>query len=338
MAIRALLVGLGFMGSRWAKLLQASPDFDLTAYVKAEPTKFQEKLNLEGTPGFRTATEALERVEVDCAIIATPAFTHHEVCLEVFEKGVPALLEKPIETDWAKARAIVVEAKKRDLLLVIDQNMRYTSPIRTLRRLAQNCELGTPGFATVIHYRNRKGAGTYARYMPHAMLLDMSIHHIDALRFVLGSDAAAVIARTWNPSWSDYSSHANVDLLIEFRNGARATYSGSNAARGAAVHVLGDWRIECEHGGIYLDGNCASPELYCVPDGMPPALRVSRDFDPLPAENQALLLMYFKDCLQSGCASESSGEDNLKSLAIAMAAIASADRRQRVEIAEFLEG
>jgi predicted dehydrogenase len=325
------------MGAQWARVLHDSPDFETVAYVDPREDRRESvrlALGIERFNGFRSLAEALGEIETDVAIIATPAFMHYDACLAALERDMPVIVEKPIETDWGKAREIVAEAARRRLPLLVDQNYRYTAPLRTMRRVLCEGGLGLPGFAAVTHYRNRKGAGTYQQDMPDPMLLDMSTHHIDTMRYLFGRRAVSVLAHSWNPFWSDYAGDANVDALIEFEGDLWVTYSGSNAARGISIHPFANWRIECENGGLYLESHGYDLNLYRVPAGSPPKHRECIAFDAMPVENQAYVLQHFKECLETGVTPEISGEDNLDTLAIAMAVIASSARGSRVCVEE----
>jgi predicted dehydrogenase len=339
-ALKTILIGLGTMGTQWAEALNRSAEYETVAFVSPSQERrdrLKEKLALKEFPGFVTVTEALRQVDADLAIVATPAYLHFETCLAALDRGLPVIVEKPLETEWQKAKAIVEEARRKNLLLLVDQNYRSTAPLWTLRRVVQEGELGKPGFATVIHHRNRKGAGTYQQKMPNPTLLDMSIHHLDTMRFVFGHEVVSVIAHSWNPHWSDYAGDANVDLFIEFEDGLWLTYSGSNVSRGITIHPFANWRIECEQGGVYLESIGFNLELSRVPATAQPGYKERIEFDSLPLENQAYVLRHFKECLDSGSEPETSGRDNLKTLAIAMAAIASSERGERVWLKEFLE-
>jgi predicted dehydrogenase len=339
MKIRTMLIGLGYMGSIWAKVLREAPDYETVAYVDSSAERrgvLRDELALETFPGFSSVQDVIRSVAVDAAVIATPAFTHHDVCMEVLAHGLPVLVEKPLETDWAKAQNMVAEAQRRGLLLLVDQNYRWTAPFRTMKRAIQEGGLGAPGFATVIHHRNRPGAGTYQQNMPHPMLLDMSTHHFDCMRYLFGREAVSVQAHFFNPAWSDYAGPANVDLVIEFEQELWVTYSGSNAARGASIHPFGNWRVECEKGGLYLESQGFDLELYRVPLGAAPKYKEVMALDLMPRQNQACLLEEFRDGLRYGREAETSGRDNLRTLAIAMAAIESQQRGQRVPLCEFL--
>jgi len=336
---RATLIGLGYMGAQWARVIHESQDFRTVAYVDPSEDRrrnLRDTLGNEDFRGFANLREALVEVETDVAVVATPAFLHYDTCMAALEHGLPVIVEKPIETDWEKARQIVAEAARRRVMLMVDQNYRYTAPLRTMRRVLDEGGLGRAAFATVTHHRNRKGAGTYQQDMPHPMLLDMSTHHFDTMRFLFGRDAVSVLAHSWNPFWSDYAGDANVDALIELEGDLWVTYSGSNAARGISLHPFANWRIECEKGGLYLDSRGYDLELYKVPAGSPPRHQESVSLDAMPVQNQACILQHFRECLESGREPETSGRDNLKTLAVAMAVIASSTRGSKVCVQEFL--
>jgi predicted dehydrogenase len=328
------------IGSRWAEVLKEHQDFDVVAYVSRSEDRrdrLRESLQLKEFNGFSSFSEALRAVEADLAIVATPSYLHYDGCQEALEHGLSIIVEKPLETDWNKAKAIVAEAARRGRLLMVGQNYRFTAPLRTLKTTLQSGSLGQAGFATVIHHRNRPGAGTYTQQMPNPMLLDMSIHHLDSMRYVFEREALSVLAHSWNPGWSDFVGDANVDALIEFENDLWLTYSGSNVSRGITIPPVGNWRIECGKGGLYLESSGFDLALFQVPLGAEPKYREEIQFCSMPRENQAYLLDHFKDCLQNGTEPETSGQDNLKSLAIAMAAIASNKRGERVYLREFLD-
>jgi predicted dehydrogenase len=334
---RTVLIGLGHMGRKWAEEIHASEQFSLAALVMpnhGRSKSVKAALGLGHIPDFTAVTEALDSVHADVAIVATPAHMHLDAGLQAISRGIATIIEKPLATDWASAVAIVSEAKLRGVPLLVDMNYRYTGPLATLRRIVQSKEMGEPGFATVVHHRNRKGAGTYQQSMRHAMLLDMAIHHLDTMRFVFQAEGVAVTAREWNPPWSDYTADANFDALLEFGSGLRVTYSGSNAARGIAVHPFANWRIECEGGGIYLDSDGGELELYSVPAESPRGFKHVCSFDPIPTENQKRLLQLLHEWLTNGSVPEVTGEDHLKTLALAMAAIRSVEQGRRVLLSE----
>lgn len=59
--------------------------------------------------------------------------------------------------------------------------------------------------AVAVDFRQFSGAdGTAAPHhaLAEPLLVDMSIHHFDLIRTVLGREITAVDLRTWDPSWS----------------------------------------------------------------------------------------------------------------------------------------
>ena len=86
--------------------------------------------------------------------------------------------------------------------------------------------------------------------MDFPLLVDMSIHHFDLIRFVTGLDPERVQGVAWNPPWSNYAGDCSSTVVFEMSNGARVVYSGSWCAKGQFCNWDGNWQIECDKGTL----------------------------------------------------------------------------------------
>jgi len=94
--------------------------------------------------------------------------------------------------------------------------------------------------------------------MDEPLLIDMSIHHLDALRGIVGVEPATVRARSWNPSWSIFTSNSSALVEIVGTRGEQVLYTGSWSSHGTPTTWDGAWQIEGERGGIAWDQNRVS--------------------------------------------------------------------------------
>jgi len=79
--------------------------------------------------------------------------------------------------------------------------------------------------------------------MDYPLLEDMSIHHFDILRFVLGKEALAVRMTSSNPSWSPFKSGAVASGELHFAQEVLVQYFGSWVSRGHRTSWNGTIRL-----------------------------------------------------------------------------------------------
>src|SRR5205807_6201604 len=130
---------------------------------------------------------------------------HATVTRAALEAGRHVLVEKPFTSDLAQARALVALADERELVLMVSQNYRFFPAVREVRRLVSEAPLG-PLHAISIDFRQYSPVGPNGPGAHHAyaqpLLVDMSIHHFDLLRLILGREADSLSWEACNPPWS----------------------------------------------------------------------------------------------------------------------------------------
>jgi predicted dehydrogenase len=215
------------------------------------------------------------------------------------------------------------------------QNRRF---VEGVRRIRETIASGALGELTALHADFFIGAhfGGFREAMDHVLLLDMSIHTLDAARFMAGLDPLAVYCLETNPRGSWYAHGAAANAIFEFANDVVFTYRGSWVAEGATTSWESAWRIIGTAGTLLWDG-ADSFQLKLVADDSG-FLRPLKDavVPPPPHPSQthghASVIADFLDAVESRQPPETAGSDNIKSLAMVFAAIESARTHQRVLI------
>lgn len=98
-------------------------------------------------------------------------------------KGI--LAQKPLSLTLDEAIAARDEAKAAGKVLSVNQNMRYDQSMRVLKELLDRGELGEPVFAQIDMHAIPHWQGFLADY-DRLTLANMSVHHLDVLRFLFG--------------------------------------------------------------------------------------------------------------------------------------------------------
>ena len=175
----------------------------------------------------------------------------------------------------------------------------------------------------------------------------MAIHHFDLMRYLLASNAKQVTAKSWNPGFSSTSGDMSAFVWVEFENGVHVNYTGSFAAPGQDTGWNGRWVITGEKGTIVWNQRDDWGPIRILRQNADLALYQGQQhfFTPLPeqwgdpiwaesigASGHQYDLYHWRACIESGLEPETSGRDNLNTLALALAAVESANSHKTVEI------
>ena len=327
--LRIIQVGMGGWGRDWAKSVVTKDDqVSLVACVDAEPASLalaRKELDLPSDSYFATLAAALEAVDAEAVLITANLPGHVPLALEALRAGKHVLLEKPFAPSLDEARKVVELAEKQERVLMISQNYRFFPAVQAVRDLLRSGSLGEVGAVSVDFRRNtnrapRAGSRQFTLHQP--LLADMSIHHFDLMRVVLGQEPIEVVCRAWNPTWSNFVDPAAAFATIAFDGGAVVSYRGTWVSPGPKTPWAGEWRMECAGGEIAWtsrDNVGASVDRVTV---RPLGKRAHRLALPvLPQIDRAGSLAAFTRAVALGNQPESSGRDNLGSIRLMYAAI-----------------
>jgi predicted dehydrogenase len=257
------------------------------------------------------------------------------VALEAFRQGCHLLGEKPLADSLANARKMVRAAAKVGRTHAVMQNRRYLPEIRVVRELIAAERLGplttlSSDFFIGAHF------GGFREQMSHVLLLDMAIHTFDAARLLCGADPVSVYCKEWNPAGSWYAHGASAVAVFTMSNGVVYTYRGSWCAEGLRTAWESTWHGIGTRGSFRWDGyrDFKAQEVASVAS---PFSNVA-DLAPLPFANATApighggLIAEFVRCVREGRTPETASSDNIKSLAMVLAAIESAEKGREVKV------
>ena len=338
--LRILQVGFGAWGRDWAsRVLPGVPGVELAGGVDPEPTARKLAQEVVGLPASRILArleEGLSTVEPDAVLVTTLLPGHVPVARAALEAGKHVLVEKPFAPSVAEARGLVELAAERGLTLMVSQNYRYFPAVLAVAKLVRDGELGQLHEVS-IDFRKYSavplsGPGVHHTY-EQPLLVDMSIHHFDLLRMILGREPASVTCRTWNPSWSGFAGPPVAVATIDFEEGPVVSYRGSWISAGLTTPWGGEWRMDFELGEVLWttrgDESSLADVVVVRPRGGKPKTRLLRRMGLI---DRWATLAEFASAVRERREPQCSGRDNLGTLAIAAAAVESAARGATVRI------
>jgi predicted dehydrogenase len=315
--MKVIQVGIGGMGNAWLNTVLASPDVQYAAFVEINPSiaaEQAERHKLDRGLIFPSLSEAVAAAraafpsEALGVIDVTPPAFHQTISMTALEAGIPVLSEKPLGNTFEAALAIAQKASETGVLHMVAQNYRYSVPAQTLKRVLDEGELGAVG-SVVVDFFKGPHFGGFREQMPYPLIIDMSIHHFDMLRFFLDDNPVSVYGRSWNPPWSWFKGDASAAVSLQFAGGVVAAYNGSWCSNGTETPWNGHWRFECERGSILLREDV----VYVQRRG---EAAVPVEAVEMPRVAQAYLLHEFYEAVTTGKRPATTAQDNVKSLAI----------------------
>lgn len=351
--MRLIQAGVGGFGVSWLYAVKELDGFHHVALVDPSQAALDSAGEIVGVPPERRFTrleDALAAVEADGFIDVTPAPFHEQTTLAALYAGLPVLVEKPISNTMASAQAMVRTARERKLTLMVTQQFRYNDQPRYLRRLISEGAIGELDHMMVEFQLQGLLAG-WRKEMPHPFLMDMAIHHFDMMRYLTGREAVEVTARSWNPAVSNTRGDMGAFVWIEFAGGIHINYAGCFAAPGTDTGWNGRWSITGARGSLiwnqrddwgpirlyrqYVDLSLYNEQHFFTPLAEPWGEPVWAE--SIGATGHHYDLYHWRACIESGAEPETSGRDNLHTLALTLAAVEAADTGRTVAVPQDLD-
>jgi predicted dehydrogenase len=338
---RIAVVGVGSISRLWLPLLRDRLDVDVVALVDVDAEVARAATERDGVsaPIFRTMESAVEATAPDVVVNLTPPEMHRPVVEVALGLGCHVLGEKPIATTLEDAQALVSAADRAGRTYAVMQNRRFEHGIRTLR---DGLAAGRIGSVTMLacDFFKAPHFGGFRDEMASPLLLDMAIHQFDQARFLVGADPVAVSCHEFNPAGSWYRGDAAALCTFELADGAVFSYRGSWSAEGFGTSWNGSWRVIGTAGTALWDGEgdpvSEVPHAPEEPELLYPVERAEWARTWTGPTAHAGCLDEMLAALAQGQRPETDASDNMKSLAMVLAALTSAREGRRVELDELV--
>ena len=91
---------------------------------------------------YETVEDLLKNEELDACVITSPDCYHEANAVAVLNKGVSALIDKPLATTAAGCNNIIEAAGKSDSVVMIGFNLRHGAVLRRLKQIVEDGILG----------------------------------------------------------------------------------------------------------------------------------------------------------------------------------------------------
>ena len=201
------MIGWGLIGASniarqyMINAINAQPGADVVGVLSSSPERgaaFAAETGL--ARHFGSLDAMLADPSVNCVYVSTTNERHHDEAIAAARAGKHVLCEKPLALTLADAREMAEAARSAGVVMATNHHLRNSGLFRRMRDLVQNGAVGEVFVARVFH----------AVYLPPSLqgwridnpaagggvVLDITVHDADTIRFVLADDPAEVTAMT----------------------------------------------------------------------------------------------------------------------------------------------
>lgn len=217
------LIGSGYIAHYHARALQTLPNVQLCAVCSLDQTQASEFADTYGIETQVTQIDELtQRSDIQAVIICTPNKFHAPYAIEFMTHGKDVFVEKPMAVSTDQAGDMVACARQTDRILMVGHMWRFDDEVNCIRDLVQSGRLGT-----VV---KTKGYGIHENWGPAGWfvdkdlagggaLVDMGVHAIDTVRYLLGDPQPTEVYAKISTSFGEYPVDDNAVLMITWDTG-----------------------------------------------------------------------------------------------------------------------
>lgn len=298
--IRVAVVGVGHLGKHHARILGSMPGVEFVGACDLLLDRAQAAV--AAVPGAKAFSNAADLIGlVDAIVVAVPTVHHLAVAQPFLERGVAALIEKPIAPSLAEADKLIELAARSGAVLAVGHSERFNPAMIAARPL-----LTQPRFVEV-----HRLSSFPERSLDVDVVFDVMIHDLDIILSVDGSEVTTVEAVGINVLTP------KVDIAnarLKFASGCVANITASRISREPVRKV----RFFQENSYVSIDYAAKEIEAWRVtpkPEGRP---RIEGGPVAVPAgEPLASELADFIAAIRDKRAPSVSGQDGRRALALA---------------------
>jgi len=339
--LKGALIGCGFFATNHLHAWRDAGGAEIVALCDSNPERLRDMANrFDIARRYTDAAELFHTERLDFVDIATTAPSHRALVEAATAARVPTICQKPFALTLTDARAMVDACANAGIPLMVHENFRWQSPIQAVKRAVDSGAIGKP-FWGRISFRSAYDVFSGQPYLAGGkrfIVEDLGIHCLDIARFLFG-DAQAVSARIArvNPR---IKGEDVATALLDHGGGVTSIMDCSYASRLEAepfpqtlIEIDGSEGTLRLAGGYKLTVTNAASTTHT--DVNPPLLPwASRPWHNIQ-ESVLAIQRHWLECLREAKSPQTSGTDNLKTLALVEAVYASAASGETVRLSDF---
>ena len=326
------VIGASTIGRDWmVPAINEQPDSRVAAVASSDPERgrrYAEELNIP--KAYSSVGDLIADPTLDAVYISTTNESHEQHALAAISAGKHVLCEKPLALSLDSARAMVAAAAAAGVVMGTNHHLRNAVTHRRMREVIQSGTIGRPLAARVFH----------AVYLPPhlqswridrpdaggGVILDITVHDADTLRFALSDEVVEVTAMTASQGMGRAGLEDAVMGVMRFEKGTIAQFHDAFTA----PHAYTGFEVHGTEGSLY-----GRDVMTQRPTGTV-TLRRGDSEEEIAIEHENLYersVRCFNEAIRDKAEPAASGVDGVRSLAVALAVRESAGTGRTVRVA-----
>ncbi len=219
--VNVAVIGCGYWGPNLVRNLYENRLCNRIVACDLDAAKLQ-KIALR-YPSVEVTTDlhdAIQRLDVDAVMIATPLSTHFDTALEALQQGKHVFVEKPFAASSDQAMRLIEEADRRRLSLMVGHTFMYSPPVMKIKEIVDQNELGR------IFYISSTRVNLGLHQKDVSVIWDLAPHDLSMILYWLDEAPVEVLA-----TGKDFVQKGIPDVAFMFMR----------FASGAIAHVQVSW-------------------------------------------------------------------------------------------------
>jgi predicted dehydrogenase len=328
MSLRGGLVGCGFFARNHLNAWKEVRGAEIAAVCDLDEARARAYAAEWGIPAFYTSPETmLAEAPLDFVDVVTQPAGHRPLVELAARHGKHVICQKPLAGSMDDARAMVAVCHAAGVRLMVHENFRWQRPMRALKAAAETLgplHFGRIGWRSAYDvYRDQP----YLAEDPRFIIADLGVHLLDLARFFMGEvEQLYCQTRTVNPR---VRGEDTATIMLRTAGGGSCVVELSFASR-LEEELFPETlvQLEGERGSATLGPHyalaVASEAGVERRDARPHFYPWSAPMFAAIQESVVATQQHWTDCLGGGREPETSGEDNLRTLALVYGAYESA--------------
>ena len=235
MTLRAAVIGVGSMGRNHARVYSELAEAELVGVADVNLLAAERIVQRYGGSAWDNYQQMLSRLEPDLVTVAVPTVEHCTVALEVIERGIHLLVEKPLAYTVDEGRSIIAAAADKGIQLMVGHVERFNPAVIALKSRLADGDLGR-----IFTIAARRQGPFPARVRDVGVVVDLAVHDVDIVRHVTGSEVVRVYAETERRIHSSYEDLLDGTMRLDDGTVATLTTNWLTPTKIRELAVIGE--------------------------------------------------------------------------------------------------
>jgi UDP-N-acetylglucosamine 3-dehydrogenase len=307
------VIGTGQWGKNHARVYHELPSTELIAVCDVNRERAEAMAKQYGAKAYTSSAQMLKNKEIEAVNVCTWSTILAKEALKALRAGKHVLVEKPMATNPKQAEKLVQTAKENGLHLTVGFLMRFIPGLQHIRQSVENKKIGELVCATA-----KRVSQWPERIGDVGVVKDTAIHDIDVMRFISNEDPLSVYAKMGSMRIKKFEDYAQI--MLTYKDGKTA-------------FIETNWLTPYKTRLLTVTGSEAIMKLDYITQDLWIEQQKETVQPRLPFQEPLKMeLQHFVDCIVEKKKPIVSGEDGVRALQVATAAIKSSAKGMAIKL------